>query len=254
MAQALKKVLVTGMSGLIGGAVRRQLEGKVELSALNRSEVSGVRWFAGDIGDLASIQPAFAGQDVVVHLAAVARMDAPWESLLHTNLIGVYNVFEAAKQAGVKRVVFASSGATISNWEREEPYKSLADGRYADAGSEWPMLTHQSPTRPGGIYGATKVWGEALARHYTDTSPLSIICLRIGVVNKDDRPTSLRQFPIWCSQRDIAQMVERCVFAPDDLRYDIFFVTSQNRWGYRDLTHARAVVGYEPQDAAENYR
>jgi hypothetical protein len=81
-----------------------------------------------------------------------------------------------------------------------------------------------------------------------------MICLRFGVVNRADRPTESRHFPIWCSQRDAAQMVERCIQAPGNLKFDIFFVTSNNRWGYRDLSHARQVVGYEPQDAAENYR
>jgi nucleoside-diphosphate-sugar epimerase len=247
-------ILITGMSGLIGRAVRRRLEGTYNLRALNRSAIEGVTTTQADISDLEAIQPAFQGVDAVVHLAAVARVDAPWDEVLQTNIMGTYNVFEAARRAGVSRVVYASSGATIAGWAREEPYRALAEGRYADAPVGWPKVTHETPVRPVGLYGASKVWGEALARQLSDSSPLSILCLRIGVVNQEDRPVLPGHFPIWCSQRDVAQMVLRCIEAPAELMFDIFYVTSDNKWGYRDLRHAREVVGYEPEDAAESYR
>jgi nucleoside-diphosphate-sugar epimerase len=242
------------MSGLIGGAVRRRLEGRYELTALNRRDVPGVPTVQADIADLSAIEPAFAGQDVVVHLAAVVSGDAGWEDVLHYNVIGVYNVFEAARRTGVRRVIFASSGMAMGGYARQFPYNALLEGRYNEVPQPWPMLTHESLPHPAGLYGVGKVWGEQLARHFADTSPLSMICLRYGVVNGADRPTEPRHFPIWCSQRDAAQMVERCIEAPAELKYDIFFVTSDNRWGYRDLSHARDVVGYEPQDQAEQYR
>jgi len=78
--------------------------------------------------------------------------------------------------------------------------------------------------------------------------------VRIGRVRAEDRPTSAREFSVWCSQRDIGRLIERCVEAPEALRYDIFFGTSRNKWGYRDLEHPRAVLGWEPVDAAETYR
>lgn len=249
-----QNILVTGMSGLIGGVVRQRLQDRYTLSALNRRDVPDVPTTRADLADFDAIRPAFDGQEMVVHLAAVADLGAPWAETHSANVVGTYNVFEAARQAGVQRVIYASSGATISGWEKEEPYAALVEGRYEDVGERWPMITHQTPTRPNGIYGVTKVWGEALARQMTDTSDLSIICLRIGHVNQVDRPESTRDFSSWCSQRDIAQMIERCIEAPADLKYDIFFVLSDNRWGYRDLSHARQVVGFEPQDQAEAYR
>jgi nucleoside-diphosphate-sugar epimerase len=250
---ARKRVLVTGMSGLIGGAVRSRLGEKYALSALNRREIPGVPCHRADIADLEAILPAFEGIDTVVHLAAIARFDARWEDLLQANVVGTYNVFEAARRAGVKRVVYASSGATVSNWEREMPYRALAEGRDEALPERWPKLTHESPVRPGGIYGCTKVWGEALARHFTDSSDLSILCLRIGSVSAEDHPRSARERSVWCSQRDIVQMIERCIDAPESLRFDIFFVTSNNRRGYRDLEHPRQVLGFVPQDAAEEH-
>ncbi|MDE0141740.1 MAG: NAD(P)-dependent oxidoreductase [Caldilineaceae bacterium] len=249
-----KRILVTGMSGLIGGAVRQHLESRYNLTALNRSLVPGVRTVQADIADFDSILPAFEGQDTVVHLAASARGSDPWERVRDPNLIGVYNVFEAARRAGVSRVIFASSGSTISGWEQVQPYRALVNGDYENVLPPWPMITHETPVRPAGVYGATKVWGEALARQFTDSSELSIICLRIGLVNEEDRPTDSRQFSVWCSQRDISQMVERCIIAPSELKFDIFYALSRNKWGYRDLSHAREVVGFEPSDEAEAFR
>ena len=249
-----KNILITGMSGLIGQVVRKQLEPKYDLTALNRSPLEGVKCHQADIADLAAIEPAFDGQDVVVHLAARVATDASWDDLLPANIIGTHNVFEAARRAAVKRIVFASSGATISGYERDDPYRSLARGDYDNVPQSWPNFTHESRVRPSGLYGCTKVWGEALARYYSDAYGISVICLRIGAVNRDDRPSLPRHFSVWCSQRDIAQMVERCVEAPDEVKFDTFYVVSRNKWGYRDLSHARDVVGYEPQDAAEDHR
>jgi nucleoside-diphosphate-sugar epimerase len=249
-----QKILITGMSGLIGGVLRSTLEDRYQLSALNRRDVPGIECHLADIADLEAIQPAFADIDTVVHLAALARGDAPFEEILPHNIIGTYNVFEAARRAGVKRIIAASSGSTVSNWERDRPYQALVQGRYDETPATWEKLTHETPVRPSGLYGCSKVWLEALGRHFVDTFDLSIICLRIGGVNQEDRPGDARQFSIWCSQRDIAQMVERCIEAPASLRYDIFYAVSNNQWSYRDVEHARQQVGYVPQDAAEDHR
>jgi uronate dehydrogenase len=246
-------VLVTGMSGLIGGALRRHLDpARYELRSLSRRAVDGVRSHRADIADLAAIQPAFAGVDAVVHLAAAVG-NPPFDTVLRANVVGTYNVFEAARAASVKRVIFASSGAVISGWERSEPYLALAEGRYEGL-RDWPMITHETPLRPSGLYGASKAWGEALGRHYADVHGLSVLCVRIGRVRAEDRPREPREFAVWCSQRDVARMIERCLAARPTVRFDIFFATSRNRWGYRDTEHARAVVGFEPVDAAEDHR
>jgi len=239
------------MSGLIGGAVRRRLEGGYELSALNRRAVEGVRTLRADIADLEAVRPAFEGQDVVVHLAGYRGIE--WPDVLQTNVIGTYNVFEASRLAGVKRVIYASSGATVSGWQKEEPFRTLIEGRYEEVPAPWPMLTHETPIRSWSLYGAGKVWGEALAYNFSETTDLSIICLRFAVVNEEDRPRSREEVPVWCSQRDTAQMVERCIEAPDTLKFDIFNVVSASRRGFRDISHAKEVVGYEPEDSADDY-
>jgi nucleoside-diphosphate-sugar epimerase len=249
---ARKRALVTGLGGLIGGALLEHVGGGWQLHGLSRSSKPGVPWHRADIAELADIAAAFTGMDAVVHLAAQLG-NASFPDVLQTNVIGTYNVFEAARRAGVGRVVFASSGSVVAGWEREEPYRSLVDGRY-DALREWPLLTHASPTRPVGFYGASKAWGEALARHYADAHGMSMICLRVGHVVREDRPLSTRDFSVWCSQRDVAQMIELALEAPPVVRFDVFYAISRNRWGYRDLTHARDILGFEPRDAAEDHR
>ena len=151
-------------------------------------------------------------------------------------------------------MIFASSGAATSGCEHDEPFKALAEGRYDDVPDRRPSVNHETVPRPNGIYGSSKVWGEALARHYADTTAMSMICLRIGLVNEEDRPLVPRHFSVWCSQRDIVQMIDKCIEAPDSLHYDIFYVVSNNKWGYRDVSHGREMVGFEPQDEAEAYR
>jgi uronate dehydrogenase len=250
---AARRLLVTGLSGLIGGALRKHLHGDDALRGLNRRPVAGVECHLADLGDLDAIQPAFADVDTVVHLAAAAGDSHAPAEIMRSNVTGTYHVFEAARRAGVRRVVFASSGATVSGWEREPPFSHIVAGRYDEVGS-WSPLTHESPPRPSGLYGASKVWGEALARHYADAHGLSAICLRIGRVREEDRPMSPREFSVWCSQRDIARMIVACIEAPPSLRFDIFYVVSANRWSYRDVEHPRAVLGWIPVDRAEDHR
>ncbi len=164
-------VLITGMSGLIGSAVRKRLEGKYALRALNRGPVAGVDCVRADITDLSAIEPAFAGVDVVVHLAAKVHRDAPWDGVLAHNIIGTYNVFEAARRAGVKRLIYASSGAAIGNYEREAPYSAVAAGRY-----EGRAPGHASPTRARRGLRACTAAARSGARPWGATTPTTTAC------------------------------------------------------------------------------
>ena len=189
-----------------------------------------------------------------MHLAGKPGDHYSWEELRDTNVIGTRNVLEAARLAGCKRVVFASSGATVAGWEREEPYRAMVEGRYHDVPEDWVRIRHDMATRPNGPYASSKVWGECLARHYADAFGLSVISLRIGFVNAEDRPTDSRIFSVWCSQRDIVNAIELAVDADESIRHDVFFVNSDNKWSYRDLSHGREVLGFSPRDAAEEHR
>jgi nucleoside-diphosphate-sugar epimerase len=175
---------------------------------------------------------------------------------MHHNITGTYNVFEAARRAGVHRVIFASSGNTVTALEREMPYRALVSGRYEElpAGQSWDRISPLAPARPGSLYGVSKLWGEALGRYFADIHGLSVICLRIGNVSAADRPRAPREYAVWCSQRDAARGIALAIDAPKTLRYEVLFVTSDDRWGYRDLTRTREALGFVPQDRAEDHR
>lgn len=247
-----KKVLVTGMSGLIGTLLKDHLiaDPRYELTALNRSEVNGIRTHQANISDFNAIQQVFVGQDVVVHLAA--SLGSPsWNEQHAGNILGTYNVFEAARQAGVKRIVFASSGSTIRGFERVSPYREIAEGQYGAVPDNFHMITHEQ-IRPEGLYGVAKVWGEALGRHFSDAYDISVICVRIGTVRRENKPLSTRENATYLSHQDICQMLQLCIDANQSVGYDVFFAVSNNKWNYRDLSHAKNVIGYEPIDSADD--
>ena len=248
----MHNILITGATGLIGRAAVARLRSGYNLRALNRRPLPDIDCHQADIADLAAIRPAFAGIDAVVHLAAQIENDI--EAIFRVNLQGTSNVFAAAREAGVRRVLFASSGSVMGGYAALAPYKELLGGEYEQVPATWPMLTEQSPLRPTGLYAASKVWGEELGREYASAYGMSVFCLRFGRVNPEDRPTQSREFCVWCSQRDAVQMIEKCLAAPLDLPFDTFFVNSDNQWGYRDLEHARRTVGFVPADRAEDFR
>ncbi len=264
---AVKKILVTGAYGLIAGAVFRHLHertNKYDVYGLARrrhasdrasktaGDIPEERFFLADLTNLSALEKAMRGVDVVVQLAADPRPDASWESVLGNNIVGVRNVFEAAHRCGVKRVVFASSIMVSWGYQQEDPYKAISEGRFDDViPSELHTVTHAWSHRPTGLYPASKVWGEALARYYSDVHNMSVLCLRIGWVNAEDHPQTERGGAVWCSQRDIVQLVERSIEAPEDLKFDIFYGVSNNHWRWVDIEHPREVLGYIPQDSAE---
>ncbi len=250
-----KRILITGMSGLIGGLAGRDLARDYEVRALNRrpvaSDSEGFESFQADIADLDAIRPAFEGVDTVVHMAAYLGQDI--EGHISTNIRGVYNVYEAARGAGVRRVVFGSSGATVNLYENDEPYLSMVEARWDDVPGSVQLVNHMSPVRPKGVYGAAKLWGESLGRAYSEEYGISVICIRIGRVVEEDWPRDARHAAVYLSHRDIAQMIRRCVEAPETVRYEIVFAVSDNRGRFRDLEHAREVVGYVPQDGIRDW-
>lgn len=250
----VNRILVTGLSGLIGRALQPSLVSYNSVRALNRTKVEGVDSVQASILDYEQIRPAFDDVDVVVHLAAKAGERFSWDDLQSTNIQGTFNVLRAAVDAGCKRVVFASSGATVSGYENVEPYKTLTSGDYSGAPAQWNLIDHTWATRPTGMYGTTKVWGEALCRHITDTNEIDVFCVRIGYVNRDDRPSRPRDFAIWCSKRDIVSALVKSIEAQTSQSFATFFVTSRNKWGYRDLAYAEQVIGFVPQDEAEAHR
>ena len=253
MPASKKKVLVTGASGLIGGLVVSNLADKYEFSALNRRPVEGIPYTQADIADFDAILPAFEGIDMVVHMANYTSDSHTWERHLSAGIIGTHNLYEAARIHGVQRVVFGSTGDTMLGYERDFPYGEIAGGFYDKVPSEWTMKTYLDPTRPGSVYGACKIFCEALGHYYSDAHNISVLVIRLGAVLDTDKPKLRRHYPGYLSQADVVQMVDKCLEAPLSLKYDIFNAMSNNKWQWRNSDHARDVIGYEPQGSVDDY-
>jgi nucleoside-diphosphate-sugar epimerase len=213
------------------------------------------RVFKADIAEIDSLPRAFSGIDVVLNLAAdgglgsAAGMNAPWDSMLRNNIVGVYNVLEVARRSGVRRVVLASSGATVNGYEREEPYIRLASGDPdVELPGAWEMIDEFAEPKPVSLYGVTKLFGEDLGRFYALTTPMSVINLRISSCGPEDRAGPGRAQANWASYRDLRQLTLKCIEAPASVKFDIFWATSDNARLYRDNRHAKEVLGYRPQD------
>ena len=261
-----KKVLVTGATGQIGymtfDRLRQQRE-KYDAYALDRKlgpservpgswqlDIPGHRLRVADLADLDEVKQAVQGMDVVVHLAADPE-GRVWESALNNNIIATYNVFEACRLAGVKKIVAASSIMVSEGLRQQEPYRAMMERRHEDIPSDVTMITPDIPAEPRSIYAATKVWTESLARVYSNEHGMSCICIRIGQVERD-RPRPPQGADIYCSQRDIVQIFERSVEADEGLRFEIFYGMSNNDYRWVDIENARRKVGFVPQDRAED--
>jgi NAD+ dependent glucose-6-phosphate dehydrogenase len=234
--------LLTGADGHVGSVIRTRLADAYEWRLLSRDPMD-VPSFMGDIADYDAIRPAFDGVDAVVHMAAAAAVDSPWDEVLSANIIGTRNVFEAARDAGVPHVVFASSNHAIGGYERDgrpEIYEPN-DARLYDENVE---------LRPDSLYGVSKGFGELLGRFYSDTYGMRVICLRIGWVGESDEPP--RDHPageaIWLSPRDCAHLVDRAL--QTSVRWAVVYGISNNPRAFWDLTSARELLGYEPRDSA----
>ena len=249
-----KRILVTGLSGVVGSAMRAELGERYEVSSLSRYGVDGLaedRNFRADVGDLEAILPAFEGQHTVVHLAADRSYLGRWESILHNNVAGTYNVFEAARRAGVKRVVAGSSCVAVGGYFMDPLYLDILTGQFDKVARPYPLIDGDARTRPLGYYGVSKAFGEALGSFYKDFHGLSAIHIRIGyTISMDDPTFAAPAISLWLSHRDTAQAFVKAIDAPETLRYGIFTATSDNYWKVFSLEAARELVGFEPQDGA----
>ncbi len=246
----MERLAITGAGGLIGTILAGALAGRFELTRIDKEAGDGVDAVA-DSTDLEALVDAFGGAELVIDLAADPSADAPWSSVRANNMPATLNALEAARRAGVRRLVFASSNHVTGMYEQDEPYASIVQGAYAGLDpASIRRITTADPIRPDGPYGVGKALGEAAGRMYAELHGLSVICLRIGTVNREGRPRDVRQVATLLTHRDLVQLVECSLRAPDSERFGIFYGTSGNTWRIWDIEDARSRLGYEPGDDA----
>jgi uronate dehydrogenase len=227
-------VLITGAAGAIGSCLRdglRPLVDELVLSDVRTVEPGAKeRFVPAELADRDAVAGAMEGVDAVVHLGGVP-VEVSFDQLVGPNLVGNFNVFDAARLAGVSRVVFASSNHATGFYPAER------------------TLTGNEPTRPDSLYGVTKVYGEALGSLYVDKFDLEVVCVRIGSFAR--RPRQLRELSTWLSHADAVRLFVACLSAPN-VGFRVVYGASANTRLFWDLTSARE-LGYEPQDNAERY-
>ena len=228
----MKKILITGAAGDVGSHLRRELAGRYELRLSDirpvRNLAPGEEFVRGDCASLQDMLRATKGVAAVVHLGGFS-VEGPWEVILRANIVGTYNVFEAARRNGARRLVFATSNHAAGFYRRDE------------------TIDHRVYPKPDSRYGVSKVFGEALGSLYADKYAMEVVCIRIG--NLAPRPVDKRRLSIWISPRDLAQLVGIAIDRPD-IHFEIVYGVSGNKRSWYDNSNAER-LGYRPQDDSE---
>ncbi len=232
----MKSVLVTGAAGDIGTRLRKLLKGvypHIRWSDIRTPPdlADDEEFVAADLADPEAVGRAVAGVEGIVHFGGFS-VEGPWETILSANIAGCYNLFEAARRHGVRRVVFASSNHAVGFYPRQR------------------RIGVDAPVRPDSRYGVSKAFGEALGAMYAYKHGIGVTCLRIG--NLADRPADLRRLSIWLAPDDLVQLIRIGLEHPD-IRYEIFFGCSDNARSFWD-NEAAFRFGYRPRHRAEDHR
>ena len=232
----LKTLLMTGAAGNVGQALRPMLAEIAETVVL--SDVAPIdelspneRFVACDLADRSGVQALVEGVDGIIHVGGIST-ERPFDTIVQGNIIGLYNLYEAARHSGRPRIVFASSNHTIGYYRRDERIDSKA------------------PVRPDSLYGVSKVYGEALASLYFDKFGQETLSVRIGSCYLEPRNT--RMLATWLSPRDLMTLCGRAFEAPR-LGHTIVYGASDNDEQWWDNRNA-AFLGWKPQDTASVWR
>jgi uronate dehydrogenase len=232
-----EKLLITGPSGRVGTEIVPLLRQQFSLRLFDTRQLTAVEddeICHGSIENFEALRLACQGVHALLHLAAISDEDDFHSRLLPVNLGGTYNAFEAARQTGVPKLLFPSTGQTVLGYPKGD------------------RVTTEMLPRPSTVYACTKLFGEALARHYSDIHGMSAIVIRLCYFRAYNDPllriagNDVQRE--WCSPGDLAQLVTKCIRS--DVRFGILFGLSNNRERCWDIENARAAVGYEPLDDA----
>lgn len=230
-------VLYTGGTGRMGRVIREGLQGRYDRVVLFARRAPEEALFEneevviGDLADLDTLTDAAKGVDVIVHLGGVAD-EATYEEIRTANIDGTYTVYEAARRAGVRRVVYASSNHIVGFHPASE------------------VLDETAPLRPDTYYGVSKAFGEALASLYHDKWGIESVLLRIGTFRP--APEDQRQLALWLSWPDGIELV-RCSIENGPVGCQVVYGTSANTEQWWDAAAGWAAIGYQPKDDAADH-
>lgn len=232
----LKKIVLTGAAGRLGGMCRAPLAAMCEtlvssdlgetLDGLAANET----YLRADVGVFDDMATLLEGADMVVHFGSIAD-EAPWEKILHSNLLSAYNVWENAHQHGVRRIVFASSVHAVGMTPKHQ------------------TLRTDAPHRPDTFYGLAKCFTEDLASLYWDKRGLETVAMRI--FSATEKPGNSRALGSWLSDGDMIQLVEKAVSSPTTGFTIVYGVSNNDRAGVDNS--GAAFLGFRPRDNAEDY-
>jgi nucleoside-diphosphate-sugar epimerase len=238
---ARRRVLVTGAAGRIGSYFAENSQGKYDLrlmiqgseDAENIEKIKPLgEVVTASLDQLDRLKELCQGVDTIVHMAGDPSPSATWQDLLDANIIGTYNIFVAAKAAGCRRVIHASSIHAVSGYPADVQVKT------------------SEPVNPGDLYGVSKCFGEALGRYMAEKEGVSVITLRIGAfqpIDAAEKESSLSMLDAFVSHRDLNQLINKCIDV-ENVTFAILHGLSDNRFKRLDISDARELVGYEPQD------
>ena len=230
------RLLLTGAAGGLGRELRPRL--KAHCDTLRLSDINDLGAAAAgeevvrvSLQDSLAVNELLRGVDAAVHLGGVS-VEGPFEPILQANIVGVYNFYEAARQHGVKRIVFASSNHVTGFYRQDE------------------VIDAHAPMRPDGYYGLSKAFGENLSRFYFDRYGIETVCLRIG--SSFPEPKDRRMLATWLSYDDLERLVVASLTAPG-VGHSVIYGMSDNSTKWWDNT-AASHIGYRPRDSSERFR
>jgi uronate dehydrogenase len=226
-------VLITGAAGQIASELRKRLSPQFSLVLTDIQSVGQLsareQFVAADLTDLAALEQLMTGVDAVVHLGGIA-VEESWEKILPANLVGTYNLFEATRRQGVKRIIVASSNHAVGFFPRSE------------------TIDDQVFPRPDGRYGLSKAFAEITGRLYADKYAMEVFCVRIGAMTLE--PEDVRRLAIWIHPEDLTSLVEVGITA--SLRFEIVYGMSDNKRSWWDNSNALR-LGYRPRHRSEDF-
>jgi uronate dehydrogenase len=229
-------LLLTGAAGGLGRVLRPRLRGRARV--LRVSDIApiaaageGEEVVTAALQDSAAVAALVEGCDAIVHLGGIST-EGPFAPILEANIVGVWNLYEAARRHGVRRVVFASSNHVTGFYRQDE------------------VVAPADPVRPDGHYGLSKAFGENVARFYFDRYGIESVCLRIG--SSFPAPKDRRMLATWLSYDDLERLVVASLSAPV-VGCSIVYGVSANERVWWDNTSA-SHLGFRPRDSSESFR